>query len=610
MKQSEENTLFANRYQLIERLGIGGYSEVWKAEDTLAGNMLVAIKIFAPDKGLDKSGLELFGKEYTLVFDLNHPNLLKPMHYDVFKDSPYLVLQYCSKGSLYQKIGKLAENEIAAFIKQTASALAYLHQQETPIIHQDIKPDNFLIDNNGNYLLADFGISSKIRRTLTRSMGEKASTGTMAYMPPEKFNEDRQAIKAGDIFSLGVCMFELLTGELAFGDLGGLALKSGADLPKLPDSFSKELNSIIRCCLAKDPWDRPTAESLVEIAKSYELNGKWDISKLPIVKQKIVEEPIIIPKEPEKPKARETVQIPVNKVETEKKKPIAKPPFDSFGKPILYIGIAIALFFTIIYFVINKAPSAEEIAANEQRIQDSIAQVEQERINESYEAAEQAINDSINLANNNATTSEEMAKTESKSNYGSFIDSRDGKTYKTIKIGNQIWMAENLAYTGNNGYQRQITDDDEWNNSSYDGWCYYDNNKALGSKYGVLYQWEAAKKARPDGWHLPTDGEWKDLIDYLGGKAQVGGKLKEAGFTHWKTPNTGATNSTSFSALPGGYRYYGGAYYSIRNFGGWWCSTEYSATNAWYSGVYNDDSDVNRSYSYKSGGFYVRCIED
>lgn len=415
MNQFEKNTLFANRYQLIEKLGMGGYSEVWKAEDNFANKMLVGIKIFAPDKGLDKSGLELFGKEYTLVFNLNHPNLLKPMHYDVYKDSPYLVLQYCSKGSLYQKIGKLSETDITVFIHQAASALAYLHGQETPIIHQDIKPDNFLIDNNSNYLLADFGISSKIRRTLTRSMGEKASTGTMAYMPPEKFSRERQTIKAGDIFSLGVCIYELLTGDLPFGEHGGVAMLSGAEIPDLPKAFSPQLNELLRSCLAKDAWDRPTAETLMEIAKSYELSGKWDITKLSLTKQEVAKEPQIISKEEEKPKAIETIQMPVKEVETEKKQLKAKTATDSYGKYILIFGIFIALMFTIIYFTKNNGPTSEEKAAIEQLIQDSLAQVEQIRINDSIVAAELEKNDSI------AFTEQQTKKLKIGSNYAGGI---------------------------------------------------------------------------------------------------------------------------------------------------------------------------------------------
>jgi formylglycine-generating enzyme required for sulfatase activity len=269
------NDKFANRYRLKKRIGVGGYSQVWLAEDTLAGNMEVAIKIFAPDKGLDTDGIETFAKEFTLVFNINHTHLLRPMHYEVSEGSPFLVMQYCSKGSLFKRIGEISEMELARFMQQSASALNYLHQQDPPIIHQDIKPDNFLIDNNGNYLLADFGISSKIRRTLTKSIGSQASTGTLAYMPPEKFSADKQIIKAGDIFSLGVTMYELLTGDLPFGDHGGMVLLNGAQVPNLTSAFSLELNALLKSCLSKNPWERPPAEKLEEAAAKFLQTGKW-----------------------------------------------------------------------------------------------------------------------------------------------------------------------------------------------------------------------------------------------------------------------------------------------------------------------------------------------
>ncbi|MCX6278422.1 MAG: serine/threonine-protein kinase [Bacteroidetes bacterium] len=257
-----EKEIFANRYLLKKLIGVGGYSQVWLATDSKAGNMEVAIKIYAPEKGLDSDGIETFGKEFTLVFNLNHAHLLRPMHYDVSNGSPYLVMQYCPNGSLFRRIGEFSEKELARFMLQSASALNYLHSHDPPIIHQDIKPDNFLIDGSGNYLLADFGISSKIRRTLTKSMGSQASRGTLAYMPPEKFSVDKQIIKAGDIFSLGVTMFELLTGDLPFGDNGELTLKAGAEVPNLPGNFSPELNRLLRNCMSKEPWERPTAEQL------------------------------------------------------------------------------------------------------------------------------------------------------------------------------------------------------------------------------------------------------------------------------------------------------------------------------------------------------------
>jgi hypothetical protein len=106
-------------------------------------------------------------------------------------------------------------------------------------------------------------------------MGAQGSTGTMAYMPPEKFAADKQVVKAGDIFSLGVTLYELLTGDLPFGDNGGLTLKAGADVPNLPAEFGSELNELLKRCMAKEPWERPTAETLQRVAQNYLLNGYW-----------------------------------------------------------------------------------------------------------------------------------------------------------------------------------------------------------------------------------------------------------------------------------------------------------------------------------------------
>jgi len=161
-----------------------------------------------------------------------------------------------------------------------------LHTRQPPIIHQDIKPDNFLIDDEGNYLLADFGISSRIRRTLTRSMGDKSSPGTLAFMPPEKWDKKKQTLPAGDIFSLGAAMYELLTGELPFGDMGGLAMRNGAEIPDLPNEFSAELNNILKQCMAFDPEERLSAEKLRNVASGFLENGKWDINETHLKKNK------------------------------------------------------------------------------------------------------------------------------------------------------------------------------------------------------------------------------------------------------------------------------------------------------------------------------------
>jgi len=137
---------------------------------------------------------------------------------------------------------------------------------------------------------------------------------------------------------------------------------------------------------------------------------------------------------------------------------------------------------------------------------------------------------------------------------GTFKDSRDGKTYKTVKIGTQTWLANNLAFKASSG-------------------CYeYDNNKANSTTFGYLYTWETAKKVCPTGWHLPSMAEWTTLITNTGGENTAGKKLKEAGIKHWAEPNTGATNQSGFTALPGGGRQEDGQFTQLNVDGNWWTS--------------------------------------
>ena len=265
----KEKRIFDKRYRLTRILGSGGFSEVWLAEDMKVSNQRKALKVYAPGKGLDADGVQLFSKEFELVFDLNHANLLRPAHFDVCDRSPYLVLPYCEQGSAAKLVGKISEEEAWRFLHDVAMGLAYLHEQEPPIIHQDIKPDNVLIDNRGNYLITDFGISAKARSTLRKSMGNVKSGGTIAYMAPERFGKDNTPIKASDIWSLGATLFELLTGDAPFGEHGGVLQKSGADVPDLTGNWSPELKEIVTLCLLKETWDRPTALQLVESTEKY-----------------------------------------------------------------------------------------------------------------------------------------------------------------------------------------------------------------------------------------------------------------------------------------------------------------------------------------------------
>jgi uncharacterized protein (TIGR02145 family) len=194
----------------------------------------------------------------------------------------------------------------------------------------------------------------------------------------------------------------------------------------------------------------------------------------------------------------------------------------------------------------------------------------------------------------------------------------DGNVYKTIKIGNQLWMAENLRVTHyrNGEVIPNVTDNNEWAHLTTGAYCNYDNNPTNGRKYGKLYNWYAVDDYRglaPAGWHVATDEEWTTLTNYLKGEDVAGGKLKSK--TGWKQPNEGATNESGYCALPSGHRYGDGASVGLGEQGFWWSSTEYSATNAKgrFMGNYGKNviSNVNDYYSDgKVDGFSIRCVKN
>jgi uncharacterized protein (TIGR02145 family) len=192
------------------------------------------------------------------------------------------------------------------------------------------------------------------------------------------------------------------------------------------------------------------------------------------------------------------------------------------------------------------------------------------------------------------------------------------ENYESIEIGNQIWMKRNLnvSYFRNGDPIPEAKTSEEWEKAGKEGkpaWCYYDNEPENGKIYGKLYNWYAVNDPRglsPVGWHVPSDGEWQELADNLGGKAVAGGKMKTIGATHWVSANEGATNSSGFSGLPGGYRYLNGDFDYLGYYGHWWSSTEGSSTIAWYRFLYYYSAGAGRYINSKELGFSVRCVRD
>ncbi|MBL7903915.1 MAG: fibrobacter succinogenes major paralogous domain-containing protein [Bacteroidales bacterium] len=191
----------------------------------------------------------------------------------------------------------------------------------------------------------------------------------------------------------------------------------------------------------------------------------------------------------------------------------------------------------------------------------------------------------------------------------------DGNAYPTTSIGNQVWMAENLRVTKyrNGDPIPNVTGNTAWEALTSGAWCWYDNNQVANSKYGALYNWYAVTDSRglcPEGWRTPTDEEWTTFITMLGGANVAGGKLK-ATSPLWIAPNTDATNSTGFSALPGGERRPWGAFNSKNESGNFWSSAEITATTVWYRLVgYNIGDILRYSSEGKTAGYSVRCLKD
>ena len=189
----------------------------------------------------------------------------------------------------------------------------------------------------------------------------------------------------------------------------------------------------------------------------------------------------------------------------------------------------------------------------------------------------------------------------------------EGQTYNTVEIGTQCWLKENLNVgIMIPGIQNQT------NNSQIEKYC-YNNDPANCTEYGGLYQWdemmqyvttEGVQGICPNGWHLPSDGEWTDLTTYLGGESIAGGKMKEAGTVHWAPPNTGATNSSGFTGLPGGYRSYSGGFDYLTEYATFWSSTEESSIYVWYRLLAYDNDGVYRGSYGKTYGRSARCLQD
>ena len=191
----------------------------------------------------------------------------------------------------------------------------------------------------------------------------------------------------------------------------------------------------------------------------------------------------------------------------------------------------------------------------------------------------------------------------------------DGNGYDTVKIGTQTWMKQDIKAThySNGDAIPNVTDGNAWGTLTTGAYCNYNNDAGNTLTYGRIYNFFTVADSRnlcPTNWHVSTDAEWTTLTNYLGGASIAGGKLKEAGTSHWASVNVGATNETGFTALPGGFRDVDGTYYENGENAYWWSSNEYNATDALFWNIPYHHNNAYNNTGNKNYGVSVRCVKD
>jgi len=198
---------------------------------------------------------------------------------------------------------------------------------------------------------------------------------------------------------------------------------------------------------------------------------------------------------------------------------------------------------------------------------------------------------------------------------GDTVTDIDGNVYQTVTIGDQVWMAENLKVTHyqNGDAVPNIITQNAWPGLSSGALCSYENDDSLIAVYGLLYNWYAvtdSRKIAPKDWHVPSSDELQTLIDYLGEWRIAGGKLKEAGFEHWDSPNSNATNESAFTALPSGYRNFTGPFDRLNTIAFIWSTDLDNTGGPKVLSLNNTDAYAVLATMGKTYGFSIRCIKD
>jgi uncharacterized protein (TIGR02145 family) len=198
---------------------------------------------------------------------------------------------------------------------------------------------------------------------------------------------------------------------------------------------------------------------------------------------------------------------------------------------------------------------------------------------------------------------------------GNGVTDYNGNTYNSVIINNKEWTTKNLNVTRyrNGDIIPQVQNPTQWANLTTGAWCYYQQQTANGTVYGKLYNWYAVNDSRglaPTGWHIATNEDFEDLISFLGGNEVAGSALKQTGTNRWEAPNTGATNASGLTFLPGGFINPNADFLGIKTDGYFWTSDNYNPTNAWCVNVFYNKKNASKTPSDKKHGYSVRIVKD
>lgn len=595
-------------YRISRLIGEGGMATVYEAIHEKLDTK-VAIKVLNPVLTANANIRQRFLQEAKMIASLNHQNIVKVIDYEEQSDFLAIVMEYLDGSDLSDYIkenGKLPLNESVRLFIKVLDAFSYAHSKG--IVHRDVKPSNIFLVGNIEPKILDFGIA-KMLETDAALTHTGTQMGTPVYMSPELVNADKNIDHRSDIYSLGVTLFYILQGQPPYDatTISNFQIFNkiyAEPLPLLsgvPDIF----NQIIQKATAKKPDDRfqscnefgaAIADLELEQDKNKHANDRIT-SKNPAPSDHISDDRTLIDEVPSKPEPKTKKTPPKKEEKAKAQAPVSKPVEHGAtpenkpkSKIFIYLILALVIISLGIFAIMKFAGGPTEEEKQQSFVQDSI------RIADSLENVKNQIqSDSVAnaesqrqaLIRQNAADSLEQAKASAivwtDKKHGYFTDIRDGQKYAVIKIGGQIWMAQNFNMETPNG-----------------SWC-YENNQSNCETYGRLYTWETARKSAPLGWHLPTSGEQETLIQNLYDT------YKELLFTELTTGG-----KVGFDAPLAGQRYDTGEFVSLGNSAFFWSSSPSAnyATWAYYIELNGYKKDVYYTSGERKYGYSVRYVKN